>query len=134
MVEQPPTIENSDIKEVKVTAPPMFHLIMAGISALLQFMNEQEEKTPIPPEQIFTSFAEGVRMAVPKVGYGLHALAPKQEKFLAVLERAQQDILAAGKENEIELKLIAVPKRVEGGLVDVNGQPLTKEPKLVLVK
>ena len=124
-------MEKEEPAKKEITATPIVHLVLSGINSTLEFLNGQKEQ--VGPEKVFEAFASGVKAAVAKVGYGLHALSPKQEKYLAVLDTAQRQIEAAGKQDELELKLIAVPKRVEGGLVGADGKPLTKDTGKLLV-
>ncbi len=74
-------------------------------------------------------FSEGIVKGIKKVGMGLWALSQREEELLMRIKHAQSQI-----PGDVELKLIAVPKRPEkqSDILGADGKPADGEGSLII--
>lgn len=115
---------------------PLTLILFTGIASLVAKQREYQDAgksaLDVPEQEAFIAFGEGIKAAIKEINYGLYALSPQQERFLNVIEKAKKDIIQSGKSDELELKVVAVPKRGSNVILDATGQPAVKEGLIVL--
>lgn len=123
-------------EQAKEQVNPLTLILFTGIASLVAKQKEALDagKSPldITDQEAFIAFGEGVKSAIKEINYGLYALSPQQEKFLHVIEQAKKDIRDSGKEDELELKLVSVPKRGSNVILDATGRPAVKDGLITL--